>query len=314
MGQGQGRGSAFGKVILLGEHAVVYGVPALAVALSQKVTAVAVPGPGGRVHLSVPAWGLEADTQGEGPDSEALRALLAHLGPWAGGATVVVEPEIPAGVGLGASAALAVATARALADRVGRTLSDEEASAAAFAAEKIFHGNPSGLDNAMAAYGGVRCFVRGGALEAVRVGRPLTLVVGDTGRPGATRETVAAVARLYAGRRAEVEECFAAIGELVREGRAALERGDLEPLGACMSENQRRLQWLGVSTPRLDRLADLAVLAGALGVKLTGGGGGGCLIALAPGAEAAVEATWARAGCAAFVTEIRATGLPVVGA
>jgi mevalonate kinase len=307
-----GKGRAHGKVILLGEHAVVYGVPAIAAGLAQGVSAMAVPGPAGRAHLCAPSWGIEARAKGESAIDRAFRAILEYLHWGDAGVEVVIEPEIPAGAGLGASAAMAVATARALADLAGRRLPDEEASAAAFLSEKVIHGNPSGLDNAIAAYGGVRYFQRGVSLEPLAVATPFSLVVGHSGEPGSTRETVAAVAALHKGRTAETEEHFREIAALVESARDAIELWDLETLGECMTEAHAHLQWLGVSTFALDRMVDAALEAGALGAKLTGGGGGGCAIALAPGKESSVEAAWAKAGFTTFVAELGRRSLPVV--
>ena len=310
-----GRGQALGKVILLGEHAVVYGVPALAVALTEGVQAWAIRSHAGRGHLSVPNWGLVATAGGSTVPDRAFTALLEALDARGVGVEVVGEPAIPAGAGLGASAALAVASARALGELLGRTLSDEEAAAAALPSEAVLHGGiPSGIDNAMAAHGGVRWFRRGAPMEVARVGAPLRVLVGDSGEPGQTRDTVAAVARLYKGRQEEVEARFREISELVGAGREALARGDRPMLGECMIENHAALQWLGVSTPALDLMVDLALEAGALGAKVTGGGGGGCAIALLAEDDAgAVEAAWMQAGHTTFVTEVRATGLRVLG-
>lgn len=309
-----GRGRALGKVILLGEHAVVYGVPALGVALSEGVDAYAIRSHPGRGHLSVPGWGLVATAGGRSLADRAFTALLDGLGAREVGVEVVGEPAIPVSAGLGASAALAVASARAIAQLLGRTLTDEEAAQAALPSEVVLHGGtPSGIDNALAAHGGVRWFKKGEAMEPVRVGAPLKLVIGDSGEPGHTAETVAAVARLYKGRRAEVEASFAELTELVTAAREALARGDREALGECMTENHATLQWLGVSTPALDYMVDAALEAGALGAKVTGGGGGGCAIALLRDDDAAaVEAAWAKAGRVSFVTEVRATGLRVL--
>jgi mevalonate kinase len=302
----QGRGHAFGKVILLGEHAVVYGVPALATSLKQGVQALALPGPVGRAHLSAPSWGLEATPDGSGPVATAFRVVLDELGTLERGVEVVLDPQIPLGAGLGASAALAVATIRALCALAGMALDSERLAEVALGSERVFHGNPSGLDHSLAIHGGVRYFVRTGVFEPVRLAAGFPLLVGYSGRPGATRDTVSRVAALYRGQRAATEKRFHAVGEIVEAGRAALEANDLAALGDCLTENHRILRGLGVSTPALDRMVDLALEAGALGAKLTGGGGGGCAIALSPSDPDPVAMAWARAGFHSFVTEVRA--------
>jgi mevalonate kinase len=305
---------AFGKLILLGEHAVVYGHPALAGALSGGAAVEAVPGRGA---LRVPAWGLEVDAASDGPEmARAYRALRAALGLAATSPVdLVVEFAVPTGAGLGSSAAMAVAVARALDRAHGLRASEDQIAAAALASETVIHGRPSGLDHTVAQRGGFGVFRRASGLEVVRAAQPVKLVVGHTGRARDTKGRVARVGELYAERGEEVRARFSAIEALVELGRAAVERGGhaLRELGAAMRENQRHLVALEVSCPEIDRMCALADDAGALGAKLTGGGGGGCVIALAPEREAAVAAAWRRAGFESFFATVGEAGATAQG-
>jgi mevalonate kinase len=146
----------------------------------------------------------------------------------------------------------------------------------------VFHGNPSGVDNAMAISGGLGQFVRGQAIEAIRPRRPITLVVGDSREPCSTSITVAEVARQHAKSPARLEATFDAIASIVRNGRLAIEAGDLGALGQLFDMNQSLLAGMLISTSTLEEMIGAARAAGALGAKLTGGGGGGCMIALVP--------------------------------
>jgi mevalonate kinase len=298
--------SACGKVILLGEHAVVYGHPALAGALTDGVTVETLAGTG---CLRVPAWGLELDgadpTRSGLPLGRAYVALRGKLGlGLSSPVDLVVRFGVPTGAGLGSSAAWAVAVARALAHAHGLALPPSVILEAAMASETVVHGKPSGLDHTVAAQGGFGLYTREKGFVPVAAAQPVPLVIGHTGRERDTKGRVARVAELVDERGEEVRARFSAIAELVRLGRVAVERGALGELGAAMVENQRHLAALEVSCPEIERMCALAGDAGAVGAKLTGGGGGGCVIALAPGGEAAVQAAWARAGFQSFTTTV----------
>jgi mevalonate kinase len=306
-------GHAFGKVILLGEHAVVHGHPALAGAIDRGVRVRARPG-GAGLHLRVPAWGIDVAAGADHPVARALAAIAGGLGVDAPMA-LAGEADLPAAAGLGSSAALAVAVTRALAAAAGRALADDELIAIAGAGERCFHGNPSGVDVTLAARGGLGLFRRGVGLTPIAAA-PLPLLIGLSGE---TRATAAMVARVGAALAAEPDRTGA---HLARLGAAAVAGGallaspapDLPGLGALLDEAHDRLAALGVSTPALDELVAAARAAGALGAKLTGAGGGGAVIALAPGREGAVADAWRARGTQALACRVGVPPAPAEAA
>jgi mevalonate kinase len=277
--------TAPGKVILFGEHAVVYGYPALAVPIRHlrtivKVEASSTPG----IHLEAPAISLW-DTLASLPPDHPLVVIInkvtseirAELPP---AVKIHIHSTIPVASGLGSGAAMSVALVRALAEFLGRPLSDEKVNALAFEAEKLFHGNPSGIDNTVITYSQPIFFMKGMPFEPVSAGKPFKLLISGTGILAPTREVVADVRRLWEADKSRWEKVFKSIGQMTEKARQAIQLGEEETLGKLMNENHSLLQELTVSCPELDRLVQAARDAGALGAKLSGGGRGGNMIAL----------------------------------
>ncbi len=307
---------AHGKVTLFGEHAVVYGHPGLALGIRGAVVARSIVPTEGRIRVSVPAVGIVADQDSPGLVGEALRRLATLL-PGDRGCEVEADVSIPMGAGLGSSAAFAVLMVRAMAEIRGLAADDARVRAVAHELEKVFHGHPSGLDDAVATFGGLCLFrkipwadedVPGGvpvrplAPDALRV--PLEvppLVVGDSGVRRSTADLVARVAGQRVSDPARVDALFATMTACLWRGLDALARADHARLGEAMNACQEALAALSLSCPETDRLVALALGAGALGAKVTGAGGGGCVIALAPGREGEVREALRRGGFGAFV-------------
>jgi mevalonate kinase len=196
--------------------------------------------------------------------------------------------------------------ARAVLEAHGEPVSNERVLAAADAWERVFHGNPSGIDAAAAAHAGCLIYSRADGVKELPVGRELSLVVAIAGPPASTREMVESVARLRERRSELVDKTMAGIGALVQNARVAIETGDVVGLGRLMDLNQMLLSGLFLSTEGIERACAVARTAGALGAKLTGSGGGGAVLALAPKDPTAVLAAFADAGLEAFATVVRA--------
>lgn len=292
---------ASGKLILLGEHAVVYGTPAIAAGLSRGAVARAVPAPCSSLTIGE----LSATPGDDSPLGAGFLAVLRalDLGPHA----VEVSLELPPGAGLGASAAIGVAIARAILEAAGEVPALSRVLDAAAAWEGVFHGTASGIDAAAAALGGCFRYTRAGGPEPLSVGRALDLVVALTGPAESTRTMVEGVRRLRERRPDVVDKAIDGIASLVRNAERCIAAGDLAGLGKLMDLNQMVLSGLFVSTEGIERACELARGAGALGAKLTGAGGGGAIIALTDGDPAPVLAAFQRAGLPCFSTTVAAT-------
>lgn len=299
-------GNAFGKVILCGEHAVVYGTPAIAAGIHLGATAQVVTNNTG-AQSSFVLERMGRVTVGDGTDvARAFEALLKQFGETRS-LHVEASTELPAAAGLGCSAALGVAISRAIAAFRGETLSPAQATEFAMAWERVFHGNPSGVDAAVAARGGCIQFVRGVGLEEIKLAAPLTLAIAHTGVASSTRVMVEGVSKLREKHPEQTNAIFDQIGVLSRRARHALEHGDLRALGEVMRENQGHLESLRVSSPEIDSLCKIARTHGALGEKLTGAGGGGCVVALVDGHADDILGAWRKQGVQCFVAHVHRT-------
>jgi mevalonate kinase len=287
-------GKGHGKIILLGEHAVVYGFPALAAALQKGIYAEAVPSDSPfSVHID--NWKMRISPSDDTPHGRALSAMINRFELRPDRLMVSIFPEIPARAGLGASAAMAAAIARCLAAFYVRSFHDSELFDAVQCSETVFHGNPSGLDASMAIKGGFGLFTRADGYCPIAAKMPRILVVHS----GAPKDTARSVAKFKARMEeapAEASGRLQCIADLVHAGEEALKVGDEKTLGALMTENHRHLQWFNVSTAALDDIVDISLRVGALGAKLTGGGCGGCATVLVSANDEDTEAAILAAG------------------
>ena len=289
------RSYASGKIILLGEHAVVYGRPALAAPIPLAVEARVVDS--ADTVLLVPRWGIEQRIPplSENPQGVAgiLALLLERLDLASRALTIEAFPNVPRAMGLGGSSALAVAVIRALSDHFKLDLSNERINKLAFECERAAHGTPSGVDNTIATYGSTLLFENNGSpsFQEVRPARSVSIAIGISGKESLTATTVAQVRQAWERQPERYERIFDQIGDLTLAGTEALQDGAYQELGELMNLCQGYLNALQVSTPELEELIHIARRCGAVGAKLTGGGGGGSVIALCPnGADDVVDA------------------------
>ncbi len=273
-----------GKIILFGEHAVVYGRPAIAVPVTQ-VRAQATIAPNQNASVVINAADISRryamrDAPPDDPIATIIRLACEKIGVEPKNFSVHIRSTIPVARGLGSGAAVSVATVRAIAKSFARDLSRDEISALAFEAEKLHHGTPSGIDNTVIAFEQPVYFIKGQPPETFRVERPFLIAIADTGDASPTKIAVGDVRRAWEADPTRYESLFDDVGEIARQARGAIERGDVTSLGSLMLKNQQLLKQIGVSSEQIEELVDAAVGAGAEGAKLSGAGRGGNVIAL----------------------------------
>lgn len=293
------KASAPGKIILFGEHAVVYGRPALAVPVNQVQVEVEIrASDSAGIWIHAPLIDLHAELSSL-PSDHPIGSVILKLFSTPGfpspsgrgardesGIEIHIASTIPVASGLGSGAAVLVALLRALSLFFSSPLTDEQINELVFEIEKLHHGTPSGIDNTVVTYNMPVYFIKGQPIETFRPGKPFTILIGDTGIPAPTKESVADVRRLWLKDTNRCEEIFDEIAQISLIARRSIESGKPELLGELMDHNHALLQQLTVSSPELDKLVDAARKAGALGAKLSGGGRGGNMIALVEQARA----------------------------
>ncbi|HEY5731845.1 MAG TPA: mevalonate kinase [Anaerolineales bacterium] len=294
--------SAPGKIILFGEHAVVYGRPALAVPVTQVHADVEVTESNrAGIWIEAPDVNLYAELNtlpSDHPIASVIHNILflsrnspSPLRPsplWRedGGEghfpnlDIKITSTIPVASGLGSGAAVTVALTRALSSHLNFPMADEDVNSFTYEIEKIHHGTPSGIDNTVVTYAKPVYFIKGQTIETFQVGSPFTMVIGNTGISAPTKESVGDVRKLWEADKVRWENMFNKVAEISLTARRAIETGKWESLGELMDENHALLQEMTVSSPELDHLVAEAKKAGALGAKLSGGGRGGNMIAL----------------------------------
>ncbi len=300
-----------GKIILFGEHTVVYGSHAIAapipLAMQAKVSDAEKEG----VHLIIPRWGVEERLH-IGHDHKysifrSLEMILDRLELNDRNMKIEVFPHVPRAMGLGGSASLAVAIIRALSENFSLNLSDDEVCNLAYASEKIVHGTPSGIDNTMATYGKFLLYRKGEPplMKQIEVDKPLRFVIGLTWTESLTAKMVTKVREAWQRNKRLYNHIFRETDILVRQGLTAIKNQDLEQIGELMNINQGLLNALQVSGREIEELVDIARRNGAFGAKLTGGGGGGAVIALCPENAEKVAMAIKSAGYQAFITDVK---------
>ena len=280
-----------GKIILSGEQFVVLGAAAVAMAVNLYSKIDVRPSQSGRIEVTAD---IPLHLVGEGdkglsgtknqellePLRLAASATLDHLASKERGVHVGANCEIPIGAGLGSSASTTVATISAVAKSRGTRLDRREIFKLAFIPENYLHGHPSGVDQATCTYGGIIQFRKPSRIKAINVKRPPMILVCDS---GVHRSTKALVGSVVKRSRKQTDRFHIHLEEITTLSngvvKALRDENDNE-LGSLMNRNHELLRQIGVSTPRLDRLVAKARKAGALGAKLTGAGGGGCIIAV----------------------------------
>jgi len=285
-----GKGFGYGKTIIFGEHFVVYGLPAVASAITSKTTAEVKRIAGNDYTLIDNRSATQGYKEKKASQQEdSTRRIFKFLGidPKKNPVEITLAGDLFAASGVGASAASSAAIARALNDEFSLGFDDEKLNQAAYEGEKGYHGVPSGLDNTAAVYGGLIKFVKtenGPKMERIKI-EPVEIVLGNTGLTSNTTEVVADVKKKKEENPGEFEKIFAEYAELVEAGIQAFKENDVKKIGELMNKNHKLLSRASVSCPELDALVSIARENGAIGAKLTGTGRGGLMQALTPGME-----------------------------
>jgi mevalonate kinase len=284
-----GKGIGYGKTILFGEMFAVFGTPVIASALSMTADAEVVQTTTGGWEIRDQrreAKGYKAEKKGM--QMESLERIFTHLRLRPEHLRIVLGGDLPAMSGIGATGASSVALVRALSVEFNLRLTDDEVNAGGYQGEIAYHGpTTSGIDNMVSTYGGVICLTRGepNVIRRIKFKEAVEVVIGDTGIIANTKAMLSAIAERKKRSPERYGRMLQSARQIAEEAVAGIESFDLKGIGLLMDRNQSLLDEAEISCPELDLLITLSRDAGALGAKLTGAGGGGCMLALTPGKE-----------------------------
>ena len=283
------------KTILFGEHFVVSGNTAISMAVDLPTVVQVKTKSDDNLTIASPDLAITAtfttepgelvSATGENAESilrpvfEAAKFTLKKFNANAG-LSITVTSNVPIGMGLGSSAATAVATVSAISTVLNKQASRQEIFEAAYSLEKIIHGQPSGVDQATVTFGGLITFRRGFVESAITPASLPTIIIGNTGKRRSTAQLISKVTELRQNDPKRYDQIASDAQKIADRAIKALNAGDAHEVGRLMNQNQKLLELVGVSSPELQKLILAARAGGALGAKLTGGGGGGCMIAV----------------------------------
>lgn len=279
----QGIGTSHAKIILMGEHSVVYGQPAIALPLPSVQLSVTLSSRQDNQRIIKSRYyhgSLENLPSSMIGIKKLIDTLSARFNDQEIGWDLKIESQLPAERGMGSSAASAIAIIRAFFDYYDEPLDRTLLLQLADVEEQITHRSPSGLDAATVSSDKPLFYVKGRIGVPIEMNLDASLVIADTGKKGATKEAILAVKDELKNNNEKAEEHIKHLGELVNQTKDYLAQNDIVKLGDALNFAQTDLAALNVSDPSLDHLIHVARDNGALGAKLTGGGRGGCMIAL----------------------------------
>ncbi len=305
----------YGKIILTGEHSVVYGKKAVAAPIKLRMGA-KIRDNSDNIKVLIPRWGVEHTLKFGATHHysiyNSLEMMLKELGLENETMTIEIIPEVPRAMGMGGSAALAVAIIRALNKYFNLNLTESDVSNLSFKSENIVHGGASGIDNTVSTYGNLIMYQKGTppTISSINLTKDIPIVIGISGVESMTSKMVDQVRKAHAAQPEWYDQIFDNMDRLSADSKVAIENYDLEKLGMIMNLNHGYLNTLSVSYPSVEELVNIARANGALGAKLTGGGGGGAMIALCNSVESQlkIQKKMHEAGYDALATMIKATG------